>query len=182
MKKCVLIYLISLAKSLIVFTKKQQQTVEFVLLLGFTIMAAEETPYLPGPWEINQPFVMWHLKNELGLWSLWRESLVQIMSLFQLIYHQDLNQRPTEKPTIRSLVLTPIKSGRDSRRINQNKSLWNILNLSQLSQAHAKLPLSRTHLKHYWHGRIFVHKVRISVIFNDVFFTNYLSKTVMKSR
>lgn len=84
MKKCVLIYLISLAKSLIVFTKKQQQTVEFVLLLGFTIMAAEETPYLPGPWEINQPFVMWHLKNELGLWSLWSESLVQIISFFSV--------------------------------------------------------------------------------------------------
>lgn len=141
MKKCVLIYLISLAKSLIVFTKKQQQTVEFVLLLGFTIMAAEETPYLPGPWEINQPFVMWHLKNELGLWSLWSESLVQIISFFQLIYHPwDLNQRPTEKPTIRSLVLTPIKSGRDSRRINQDKSLWNILNLSQeLSQASCQI-------------------------------------------
>lgn len=29
--------------------EKQQQTVEFVLLLGFTIMAAEEIPYLPGP-------------------------------------------------------------------------------------------------------------------------------------
>lgn len=141
MKKCVLIYLISLAKSLIVFTKKQQQTVEFVLLLGFTIMAAEETPYLPGPWEINQPFVMWHLKNELGLWSLWSESLVQIISFFQLIYHPwDLNQRPTEKPTIRSLVLTPIKSGHDSRRINQDKSLWNILNLSQeLSQASCQI-------------------------------------------
>lgn len=141
MKKCVLIYLISLAKSLIVFTKKQQQTVEFVLLLGFTIMAAEETPYLPGPWEINQPFVMWHLKNELGLWSLWSESSSKSSLFFQLIYHPwDLNQRPTEKPTIHSLVLTPIKSGHDSRRINQDKSLWNILNLSQeLSQASCQI-------------------------------------------
>ena len=141
MKKCVLIYLISLAKSLIVFTKKQQQTVEFVLLLGFTIMAAEETPYLPGPWEINQPFVMWHLKNELGLWSLWSESSSKSSLFFKLIYHPwDLNQRPTEKPTIRSLVLTPIKSGHDSRRINQDKSLWNILNLSQeLSQASCQI-------------------------------------------
>ena len=141
MKKCVLIYLISLAKSLIVFTKKQQQTVEFVLLLGFTIMAAEETPYLPGPWEINQPFVMWHLKNELGLWSLWSESSSKSSLFFQLIYHPwDLNQRPTEKPTIGSLVLTPIKSGHDSRRINQDKSLWNILNLSQeLSQASCQI-------------------------------------------
>lgn len=141
MKKCVLIYLISLAKSLIVFTKKQQQTVEFVLLLGFTIMAAEETPYLPGPWEINQPFVMWHLKNELGLWSLWSESSSKSSLFFQLIYHPwDLNQRPTEKSTIRSLVLTPIKSGHDSRRINQDKSLWNILNLSQeLSQASCQI-------------------------------------------
>ena len=60
---------------------------------------------------------------------------------FQLIYHPwDLNQRPTEKPTIRSLVLTPIKSGHDSRRINQDKSLWNILNLSQeLSQASCQI-------------------------------------------
>lgn len=141
MKKCVLIYLISLAKSLIVFTEKQQQTVEFVLLLGFTIMAAEETPYLPGPWEINQPFVMWHLKNELGLWSLWSKSSSKSSLFFQLIYHPwDLNQRPTEKPTIRSLVLTPIKSGHDSRRINQDKSLWNILNLSQeLSQASCQI-------------------------------------------
>lgn len=141
MKKCVLIYLISLAKSLIVFTKKQQQTVEFVLLLGFTIMAAEETPYLPGPWEINQPFVMWHLKNELGLWSLWSESSSKSSLFFQLIYHPwDLNQRATEKPTIRSLVLTPIKSGHDSRRINQDKSLRNILNLSQeLSQASCQI-------------------------------------------